>query len=129
MFRVHTTDKGAVQPWEYLPAAAGTYQAGQMLTVSGGKLAAISAASAKTPEYLCQAEVIAEDGQVIPVTRVANDAIYETSLSAAAETAVMGTLLRLSAGGLEVDGGAAGTFEVVRLDGKEKGNAVYGRFR
>ena len=36
------SDNGAVLPWEYMPAAAGTYQAGQLLSMSGGQLAALS---------------------------------------------------------------------------------------
>ncbi len=31
MFYPHKTDNGAVMPWEYMPANAGTYQAGQLL--------------------------------------------------------------------------------------------------
>ena len=43
------SNTGALLPWEYLGAAAGTYQAGQMLTVTEGKLAALSQASTTTP--------------------------------------------------------------------------------
>ena len=33
MFRPHTSNNGAVLPFEYLPAAAGDYEAGQLLNV------------------------------------------------------------------------------------------------
>lgn len=128
MFTVHTTDTGAVQPYEYLAAAAGTYKAGQLLTVADGKLAAISAASTAAPEYLCQADITAVAGDVIPVTRVSKDAIYASTLSAAADGAAVGSKLRISAGGVEVDAGAAGKFEVVSIAGNAKGDAVLGRF-
>lgn len=128
MFLPHTSDHGAVLPWEYMPAAAGTYQAGQLLTVSGGQLAAISAASATTPGYLCMASVTVEAGGNVPVTRITDDQIYETTLSAAADSAAIGTKLRISAGGLQADAGAAGTFEITYIDGTAAGDMVRGRF-
>ena len=73
MFNVHKHDTGARQPWEYLPAAAGTYKAGMALTVTGGQLAPISAAMKTTPPYICMADVTVEEGQNIPVIRVESD--------------------------------------------------------
>ena len=128
MFTIHKTDTGAVVPWEYLPAAAGEYKAGQMLNVTGGKVAAIAAVCKTKPPYLCMADITVVDGDLIPVTRVADDAIYQTQLSAAAAAAAVGTKLEVSAGGLQVDAAAEGTFEVVRLDGTAAESAVYGRF-
>ena len=49
MFVPVKSNTGAMLPWEYLGAAADTYQAGQMLTVTGGKLTKLSAASTTTP--------------------------------------------------------------------------------
>ena len=49
MFVPVKSNTGAMLPWEYLGAAADTYQAGQMLTVTGGKLAKLSGASTTTP--------------------------------------------------------------------------------
>ena len=128
MFYPHTSDTGAAQPWEYLPAAAGTYKAGQLLKVSSGKLAALSAASTTTPPYLCMADITVTDGENVPVIRVADDAIYETKLSAAAASAAIGSKLEVSTGGLQVDATAAGTFEVVFLAGTAAGDTVRGRF-
>ena len=129
MFSPHKSDTGAVPPWEYIPAAAGTYEAGQLLQVSGGKVAALSAASKTTPPYLCMGNVTVEDGDTIPVSRVTRDMIYETQLSAAAAAATVGTMLEVTAGGKEVDAAAAGTFEVVAIDGTAIGDTVYGRFQ
>ena len=129
MFSPHKSDTGAVLPWEYIPAAAGTYEAGQLLQVSGGKVAALSAASKTTPPYLCMGNVTVEDGDTIPVSRVTRDMIYETQLSAAAAAATVGTMLEVTAGGKEVDAAAAGTFEVVAIDGTAIGDTVYGRFQ
>lgn len=129
MFSPHKSDTGAVLPWEYIPAAAGTYEAGHLLQVSGGKVAALSAASKTTPPYLCMGNVTVEDGDTIPVSRVTRDMIYETQLSAAAAAATVGTMLEVTAGGKEVDAAAAGTFEVVAIDGTAIGDTVYGRFQ
>lgn len=128
MFRPHTSNNGAVLPFEYLPAAAGSYEAGQLLNVSGGKLVAITAASKDTPAYLCMGKHTVADGENLPVTRVSDDVIYETKLSAEAAAATVGTKLEVSAGGLAVDATAAGTFEVVYLDGTAAESMVRGRF-
>lgn len=119
-------DTGAVPPWEYLPAKAGTYQCGAMVGTSGGLAAALSGASSATPPYLCMAETtIAADGEPLPVTRVSRDLIYETTLSAGGNVQVGGKL-GVAAGGLEA--GGSGTFEVVWVDGTAQGDPVRGRF-
>lgn len=128
MFTFHKTDTGAAAPWEYLPAAAGTYEVGQLLNVTGGKLAAVEAASKTTPPYLCMSNRTVEDGENLPVVRVSDDAVYMTTLSAEAAAAATGTKLQVSAGGKEADGAAEGSFEVVALEGTQAGATVYGRF-
>lgn len=128
MFTIHKHDTAARQPWEYLDAAAGTYKAGQALSVTGGKLAPISAALKTTPPYICMADVTVTEGQSLPVIRVTDQAIYATELSADAAAAAVGTKLEVSAGGLQVDAAAAGTFEVVYIEATAAGSVVHGRF-
>lgn len=131
MFLPVKSDSGAMPHWEYLPAAAGTYAAGQMLTVSAsGQVDNLSAASTTTPPYLCMADVTAVAGQVIPVIRVEGGFIFETTLKAAASGAVIGTKLQVEADGLTASkhGTGSGTFEVVYLEGTAAGNVVRGRF-
>lgn len=129
MFFPHVNDRGTNQPWEYLPAAAGTYEAGQLLQLTGGKLAAVSAASTTTPPYLCQANITVVDGENVPVTRVSDDVIYETQLDAEAAAAVVGTKLQVSAGGKKVDAAATGSFEVVFIEDTAADSIVRGRFQ
>lgn len=124
----HSYDKGALQPWEYLPAAAGTYEIGQALNVTGGQLTAIAAASATSPAYICMAKKTVEAGALLPVQRVSKDVIHETTLSAEAEGAKIGSKLQVSKGGMQVDAAAAGTFEVVYIEGTAAGSIVRGRF-
>lgn len=128
MFSPHKTDTGAVLPWEYMPAAAGTYQAGQLLNAKNGSLTPVSAASPTTPGYLCMANITVTAGQLVPVTRIQHTAIYETQLSAEAADAAEGTKLQVSAGGLQVDAAAAGSFEVTCIEDTTAGSMVRGRF-
>ena len=128
MFTPHVNDTGAVLPWEYMAAAAGTYKAGQLVTVTGGKITAIGAALKTTPPYLCMADITVEDGGTVPVTRVQKNVIYKAQLGAAADAAVPGTKLEVFAGGLLADAAAAGTFELTYLEGTAVGDNVYGRF-
>lgn len=129
MFLPHSHDKGALQPWEYIAAAADTYQVGQLLDVTNGQLSAISAAKKTTPAYVCMASKTVAAGEELPVQRVSKDVIYETHLSAEAAAAKAGTLLEISTGGLLADAAAAGTFEVVYLEGTAAGSVVRGRFQ
>lgn len=119
---------GVLQPWEQYPAAAGTYTVGQLVNAAGGKVSPIAEASATTPGYLCMANVTLEEGQLLPVARVVKDEIYITKLSVETAGAVVGGKLQVSAGGLQVDGAATGTFEVVWAEGTAAGNEVHGRF-
>lgn len=118
----------AVSGWEYYPAAAGSYKVGQLLNAAGGKLAPIEAASKTTPGYVCMADVTVADADTIPVQRIVKDGIYATTLSAETAGAVIGGKLEVSAGGLQADGAAAGTFEVVWAEGTAAGCEVWGRF-
>lgn len=127
MFVPVKSNTGAMLPWEYLGAAADTYQAGQMLTVSEGKLAKLSGPSTTTPPYLCMADVTAAEGQVIPVTRVEGTFLYETTLSALTADAKPGVKVQVANDGLTVSEGS-GTFELVEVEGTQEGDTVRGRF-
>lgn len=127
MFVPHQSDNG-LQPHEYYPAAAGSYKVGQMLNLSNGKLTAVVAASTKTPQYVSMAKKELADGEILPVLRVTKDMVFETTLSAAADAVAIGSKLQVSAGGLEVDTAAAGTFELLQIEGTDIGSVVRGRF-
>lgn len=127
MFMPEKQEKG-LQGWEYLPAAADSYEVGQMLTVSGGKVAKISAALKTTPPYVSMAKKTLADGENLPVMRVKEDTVFKTTLSAETATAAIGAKLEVSAGGLAVDGTAAGTFELNYVEGTKAGSVVTGRF-
>ena len=126
-FTLHKSDNSSVLPWEYIPGTEGSYQAGQLVNVVNGQLAPITADQTTTPPYLCMADVALPAGELLPVSRVNRDCIYETTLAAAAASAAVGAKLQVAAGGLEAKAGA-GTFEIVSLDGTEAGDAARGRW-
>lgn len=129
MFMKYQNDDGHNEPFEKLPAAADTYKAGQLLSVTAGNLSKLTAATRTTPPYLCVSDcTVANNGDELTVVRVNRGTIYETQLSAATEGAKMGAKLQISAGGEKVDGAAAGTFEVVYAEGTDEGDTVRGRF-
>lgn len=121
-------EKGTLAGWEYFPAAAGTYKVGQLLNAAAGKLSPIDGASVTTPGYVCVADVTVAAGDVIPVQRIVKDAVYATTLSADTASAAIGSKLQVSAGGLQADGAAAGTFELTYVGGTAAGSEVWGRF-
>lgn len=132
MFQPAKSDTGAVLPWEYLPAAVDEYLAGQLLNLNAsGQLAAIAADLTTKPAYLCMGDVeIGTAGDILPVTRIQDDVIYETTLAEAATGAVVGTKLQVESGGLQASKPATGggAFEVVWMEGTAAGDVVRGRF-
>ena len=128
MFIPHKYENG-IQPWEYLQAAAGSYKCGQAVSVTGGKVTPIAAALKTTPPYICMADVTVDDGHAVPVIRTNHEIVFETTLSAEAAAAAVGSMLEVSAGGLQVDAAAAGTFEVTDIEATAAGGTVYGRFK
>lgn len=135
MFIPIKTNDGAMPPFEYMEAAAGTYQVGQLLSVTGGKLAAIAADQATTPPYVCMQSGTVAAGEQLAVARVGEKYIFETELATAATAVTVGTKIQVASGGLKAkyvtgasDAAVPGTFEVVSLDGTAAGSKVRGRF-
>lgn len=127
MFTIYSNETGAVAPWEYY-GVNDDLAAGQMAEqLTGGNLAEITTEMKTTPAYLCMG---AKDKTtwLAPAVRVLPGTIYETTLKTAATSVKVGSKLEVSAGGLQVDAGAAGTFEVVYVEGTEAGSIVRGRF-
>lgn len=83
MITIHKTDTGAVIPWEYMAAKAGTYKAGQGLNVTDGLLQDVD--SNLKPSYLCMAEITVKAGETVPVTRINKNAVYEATCNAGEE--------------------------------------------
>ena len=123
---IKSTD-GAMTPFKYIEAAAGTYQV--------GKLAAIAADQATTPPYVCMQSGTVAAGELLAVTRVQGKYTFETELAAAAAAVKVGTKIQVASGGLKAkyvtgasDAAVPGTFEVVSLEGTAAGSMIRGRF-
>lgn len=128
MFFPHKSDVGFTQPWEYLPAAAGTYKPGQLLMLKEGQLKVLDSACSDVPPYICQCSRTVAEGEIIPVIRTSDDVIYESRLGKDAPSAKIGTMLQVSKGGEAVDADAAGSFEVTFIEDTTVGSVVCGRF-
>lgn len=128
-FKIHKVDDGHNLPFEYLPAAAITPEAGMALTVSSGKLAAATATTA--PTYICMVEKDAavEAGSVIPVVRVGKEVIWETEAAADMAAVAIGSKVTIDSTGMAVTATtASGVAEVVAKDGDAAGSKIYVRF-
>lgn len=134
MFIPIKSNDGAMTPFEYLAAAAGTYQVGQLLNVTDGKLAAIAADQATTPPYVCMQSGTVAAGDALAVVRVNEKYIFETELAAEAAAVTVGTKIQVANGGLKAkyvtssSNPVPGTFEVVSLEGTAAGSMLRGRF-
>ena len=130
---IKSTD-GAMTPFEYIEAAAGTYQVGQLLNVTDGKLAAIAADQATTPPYVCMQSGTVAAGELLAVTRVQGKYTFETELAEEATAVKVGTKIQVASGGLKAKyvlnstTPVPGTFEVVSLEDTAAGSMIRGRF-
>ena len=127
MFLPIKSDNGASLPLEYFMAAAGAYQPGQLLEVSGGLLTAIAASTDETPPYVCMTLAEIAAGTSLAVYRISDDWIYESELGEDIAGLAVGDKLEVEAGGLTAVG-ADGCFEVVQVYGELEGDRVRGRF-
>lgn len=127
MFTPHKYPNASVAPWEYYPAAAGTYKAGQLVELIDGQMAAFADANGVMP-YLCMADITVEDGGIIPAIFCNADTIYATELAADAAGAKVGSMAAIT-DGLTATIDDAGTFEITALEGTTAGSVVYGRLR
>ena len=129
MFIPHKTDDGRIPPIEYLPCGAITPKLGLALIQSGGNLAIASGTT--KPTYLCMTERSAAvtAGTIIPVQRVSEDLIYETTSSAAFTSVKQGAKVTLATDGLRVTATTTdGVAEVVEIADSAAGGKVYVRF-
>ena len=125
MFVPHKTPTGAVPPWEYYPAAAGSYKAGQLVELADGKINAFAEVKGVMP-YICMADIEVEEDGIVPVIHADHETIYRSELAADAADAVIGTFGEIT-DGLTVTAEGTGAFEITWLEGTTAGSAVYGR--
>ncbi len=128
-FLIHAVEGGRVPSWEYHPCSKMTPKVGMALVKTSGNLTA--AAGANAPTYISMVEKSGEvtAGDIIPVIRVLDGIIFETTFSAAATAVTTGSHVTLSADGMQVTGTTTGgVAEVVSMDGTAVGDRVRVRF-
>lgn len=114
-------------PFEYMQAGALTLEIGTALTVTAGKLALATATTA--PTYISQFLGTTVDGDIIPVTRVQSEMIYETELSVASADIAVGKKYTIDATGGKITAtDTGGVAEVTALEGTAVGSKVLVRF-
>lgn len=125
MFFPIRSDTGAVLPFEQLPAVAGTYESGMMLTIANtGKLALCNG----VPQFLCVSNATVKDGELITVAPVRTDEVYRCDniqLDADQEPFV-GAVAEISYGVMLQGEGTVGNFLVtaVLADGSVEGRFI-----
>lgn len=128
-FKIHTTADGRATGIEYLPAGAITPKVGMALHMNGGNLA-IAAGTTK-PQYIsmCERETALTAGEAIPVMRVYDDIIYETTLSVAGTSLKLGDKVTIATGGEQVTATTTdGVAEIVGIVDAALGGKVRVRF-
>jgi len=128
-FLIHSTADGHQVPWEYLAASAITPKVGMALKLSSGLLAAADTSSTK-PEFICMCDAATlTSGDIIPVIRVTEDIIFETTCSASFADRKVGDKVTLASDVLRVTATTTnGVAEVVAIDGTASGSTVRVKF-
>lgn len=115
MFLIHQINGS--HAWEEKPCSAIIPEVGKAMTVTGGNLAVASGTT--KPTYICMRH---EDNAVtagtpVPVMRIRDDMIFETTFSVAATSVKIGDKLTLSTDGMQVtattEGGVAEVVEII----------------
>ena len=111
-FLIHTVEDGHNLPIEYLPCSAIQPEVGMALTLTSGKLA--KATGTTKPAYIS-----------IPVVRVTEDIIFETTLQAAGTSLNVGDKVTIHTDAMQVTATtASGVAEIVYMDGTAAGSMV-----
>ena len=128
-FMIHSTDDHRVPHLEYHSCGAIQPKIGLALVMTGGNLA-IATGTAK-PTYLSHREDAAARaaGDIIPVTRVQPDTVYETTFAVAAADVKVGNKVTIHTDGMQVTATTTnGVAEIVAMEGTAAGDKCWVRF-
>lgn len=121
--------KGHNHGWEYLESGAITPKIGAALTVTSGKLALATGTTKPTYIAMTHRDAAVASGTVIPVIRVDNDALYDTTCSVAFTGINVGDKVTIATDGMQVTATKeSGVAEVVAIDGTAAGSTITVRF-
>lgn len=128
-FKIHTTADGRATGIEYLPAGAITPKVGMALYQTGGNLAIAAGTTKPTYICMCERETALTAGEVIPVIRVYDDIVFETTLSAAGTSLKLGDKVTIATGGEQVTATTTdGVAQIVAIEDPAAGGKVRVRF-
>lgn len=126
-FLPYTYGPGNTTPFEYLEASAlGEVEPGLALKVDKGKLAKIGAS--EKPVYIGMMRGTVADGDVIPVIRVFETTVFETTNSVANTSAKVGAKYTVDSTGTMITATTGGAAELVRIGDTAKDGTMYVRF-
>lgn len=129
MFRPIKNDRGNSEPWEYQPAGEIIPKIGMALNFASGKLAICGPTDRPGYVAMSEKETPCIDGEIIPVLRVEDDMIFETTSMAAFDAVKLGDKVTIHTDGLRVTATTGtGAAEVVGIDGTEIGDKIRVRF-
>lgn len=115
--------------WEYLPASALTPKVGLALHMNSGTLAVAGGTTKPTYICMCEKQDTLKSGELIPVVRVTEDTIFETTSSVSMTSVKAGSKVTLSSDGLYVTATTTdGVAEVVSIEDTTAGGKVRVRF-
>lgn len=132
---IHAYEDGAVRPWAYIPAKAGTYKVGQALVMdaTNGYLVPVSSGVGEDIDegkhYVSMSDVtLAANGDVLPVVASDDQMVWEIPLQAANTGLKIGAAYTLHTSGMTLTNTTTkGCFTVVAFDGTAAGDLVRGK--
>lgn len=132
---IHACEDGAVRPWAYLPAKAGTYAVGQALVMdaSNGYLTPVASGVGEDTDegrhYVSMSAVtLAANGDKLPVVTSDDRIVWELPLQAQNTGIKVGAAYTLHTDGMQLTNTTTrGCFTVLAFDGTAAGSRVRGK--
>lgn len=118
-FLIHSYGDGQPRPWEYLPCGAITPKVGMALYQTSGNLAIATGTTKPTYISMVDKSAACTAGDIIPVVRIDDQMIFETTNQASFSSMNRGSKVTLHSDGLQVTATTtSGVAEVVDFDDK-----------
>ena len=126
MFKLQRKGSAATEAVEYIEGtAAEAISIGEVLKLSSGKLT--KASGTDVPEFVALGS---GTGVIIPVKRIYEDEVYQTTLSASGGGLYIGNKVTIASDGLRATATTdSGVFEITEMLGIASGDKVNGMFR
>lgn len=126
MFKLQRKGSAATEALEYIIGTTSeAITVGELLVLSSGKLTKCGATA--TPEFVALGS---GNGTIIPVKRIYEDEVYQTTLSAAGTSLNIGDKVTISSDGKQATATTtSGVFAITEIIDSAQGGKVNGMFR